>query len=298
MKSMEIEPSSNNQTTNIVAYLSTVEKTLLIACLTFLGYLDAYIYKISYLSFYDIPLFLTKVKLEDVIFSAIGMIIISTLMGIFVFFLISLSRNPEPEPQFVKSTLLTTVIVSTLLFGLIAAFVLYFVLLSPTFKIIALLILFLLYTIGTFGLPIYLFRGEKSIKMRFRKYYEKINIRGEKRYKEGLMKQRRESLFDILLKPPFLGLYVYFISIITSMLLAAILGTTMAANKESFYILNENNQSFFMAEMYEDQLVLVAFDEQKKVTTGIIQILPISDFKKLNYRNTGKLNVYKTIVKR
>ena len=53
-----------------------------------------------------------------------------------------------------------------------------------------------------------------------------------------------------------------------------------------------------MAEMYEDQLVLVAFDEQKKVTTGIIQILPMSDFKKLSYKNTGKLNVYKTIVKR
>src|ERR1019366_670931 len=186
MTSMEDSLLSNNQTNNIVSYLSTVEKTLLIACLTFLSYLVAYIYKISYLSFYDIPLLLTKVTLEDVIFSSIGMIIISSLMGIFAFLIISLPRVPEPEPQFVKSTLLTTVIVSTLLFGFLAAFVIYFVLLSHTFKIIALLIIFLLYTLGTFGLPIYHFRSEKSIKMRFRKYYEKKNAIAEKRYKEGL----------------------------------------------------------------------------------------------------------------
>ena len=185
-----------------------------------------------------------------------------------------------------------------MLFGLISAFVMYFILLSHIFKIVALIIIFFIYILVTFGLPFYSFRSEKSVKMRFRKYYEKNNAIAEKKFREGLLKQKRDGLFDVLLKPPFLGLYVYFISIFASMLIAAFLGTVVASDKESFYVLNENNQSYILAEIYDDQLVLVAFDGQKKVTTGRVQILPMSDFKNLSYKNTGKLNLYKTIVKK
>jgi hypothetical protein len=286
-----------NKSNNLISYFSNIEKTFLIANLTFLGYLIAYFYKASYLTFYNIPIQFTEVTLSDVIFSTVAVILIVFGLAIIIFiFRLLFKTNKNSQVKYVEPSfggdILGSAIIFILLFFLIL--IVKVTIFTLTLKIIVLITIFLFIIIILFGLPFYNFPNEKSIKMKFEKYYEKRRTEQFQKFQKiSQQEEKGVDLIGILFDPRYIGFSATIIAILVSVILAILIGNLAASTPNSFYVLNENNQSYFMADIYNNQIILMSFDEEKKITTGNILILPLSDIGKFTYKNTGQLNTYK-----
>jgi hypothetical protein len=287
-----------NKSNSLISYFSNIEKTFLIASLTFLGYLVAFIYKASYLDFYNIPILFTEVTLRDIIFStsivAITVFILTIIILILRSLKININKKPSLQVKYVEPSLRGDIMGSTIIFILLSFLIIKFLTFALIFKIIATIILFIIFAIIIFILPLYNFPNEKTIKEKFEKYYKK---RIEKELlnfqKRTLREEKRSDLIEILFQPPYIDFSTTFIVILVVVILALLLGNSLASIKQDFYVLNQNNQTYLMADVYNNQFLLMSFDKDKKITTGNILILPLDNIENFTYENIGLLNTYK-----
>ncbi len=268
-----------------------LENALLVGVTTFLGYAMAYMDKVENLMFYNIPVLFTQIKIEDVIFTSLSILIIGLFIGFMVLFVTTNTKIVVAQKtEYVKRTFVTDIIFFTIILILFSFLILKYIEIQLIYRTLLVLPLLILWFYVLFLIPKRFFPNQKFSSI-ISKYYEQINIRGKERFNAQLKLQNNQK--NLIIKNSYSGYITYAITFLISLILALAIGQFSASNKQNYYVLTDGGNEYIMTSIYDNQIILVSFDPLAKVTTGKIEILPLSDIRRLEYTHTGNINAYK-----
>lgn len=245
-----------------------IKESHIIAALPFIGYIAAYNYEKSYLSFFNIPSFFIKIGVEEIITatSAVTIALLVYYLALhlflpFIFFIIKKTKNIA----FIKSMLLVLIMIPLFVIG-------------NTFslnKIVIVLAFFLFAFLYFFRIPLLFFFKGSTLK--------------EKKTKaDNLMRKFYIVETYVFSKPTLQTLLFLFLAVCTLSLFANRLGTYVSSRQKNYFVFSKN-ESCAVIRNYGDKLICIGVDQDSKSINNKVLILPVEEKLEFSLENLGPL---------
>lgn len=270
-----------------------IEKTFFIASLPVVGYLIAFFYNWGFLDFFNVPLYLMNIGIENIIISTTIVLVVTMLVFVFIFLLYILSSKLPNKQKIIQPPKKTSVkeqvaigVVALLIFSL---FVIFGIHIGLIFKLLIIFSAFILLTFILFGLPYYYFPHEDFFVDTLNKYYERD-------YQIKLKQSETPNkipFFSYLYNSPLRGYTIYFILIMSWALIAAMSGSFIASRTKEFNTFSEDGTDYIIISVYNDKFVSISVDKNHNITTDYLKISSLDSLKNVQKENIGFINQYK-----
>lgn len=258
-----------------------------------LGYISAYFYLYGKYTYLNIPTLLVEVNLDSAIFSTFLSLFTLLMIIAAVYIGLKLPSKKNPELNSVpikKAEFWTTLIVAVILFPIISFLIIKISSLSYLIKIIIITLFNLTLLLTAFLPPLLEYPHVKG-------YINKFNSYSEKTYKEQLAKaiQQNSSNFDIskilLFIQSFLPLnYFYYLSFfLVWIFIAFLIGYAGFANQQYYPIIKSKNKNYVLAGKYNDNLIIIPIDLNKKTLMKKIILKPNNEQVQIRQLELGKI---------
>jgi len=248
---------------------SDINEGILVTSLPFIGYLTAYFFEKSYLSYYGIPSYLIKLSLDQIIAST-SVIAIGLLITYYTFFSIVAPLFYSLRENVIMKKLLPII----LGFGGSLPFIITFSNATLLVKMLQSLVMFLILTFFNLGL-MYVLVKDKALEQKT------INTKINKTMRWRIM----NNLFS---KPKLRTFLQLFLITICAATLANLAGTKEASSQSDYLVFNTNS-TYAVLRSYGEKLVSIRINLDSKTMGNEILILSNNKDLELKLESVGPL---------